>query len=150
MAGTLTNQSATASPFHSYTPSATVSQSLSYTMWAPYYPNISNTVSSSPSASPSPIYSASPFTGSLSLPTISASSTHLAPVIAVVQDTVTISKQDLIYLCVPIGFVFLVALSFAYNAYSEKKRLKKLVSQYKYTAPTVKMNPVNLQNHDIV
>jgi len=153
MAGTLANQSATASPFPSDSPSATGYQSLSYTVFSSYPPTVSQILSLSPSVSyspPPPVYSPSPLASSLPFPTVSASPTHLAPIITAIQDTVTVSKQDLIYICVPVILIFILALSFAYNAHSEKKRLKKLVSQYKYTAPTIKMNPVNLQNHNIV
>ena len=153
MAGTLANQSATANPFPSDSPSATGYQSLSYTVFSSYSPTVSQILSLSPSVSyspPPPAYSPSPLASSLPLPTVSASPTHLAPVITATQDTVTISKQELIYICVPILFVLLLLASSAYTAHNEKKRLKKLVSQYKHTAPTVKLNPANLQNHSIV
>ena len=153
MAGVLSSQSGTASPFPSDASSATGYQSMSYTMWPSYTQVISTILSGSQSASPIPspsVYSPSPLASSLSFPTISASSTHLAPVITPPQDTITFTKQDLIYICVPIVFVMLLAFSFAYNAHQDKKRLKKVVSQYRYATPTVKLNPANPQNHSIV
>jgi hypothetical protein len=153
MAGTLANQSPTASPFHSDTPSSTGYQSVSYTAFPSYSQTVSPLLSVSPSVSyspPSPVYSQSPLASSLSFPTVSASSTHLAPVITVVQDTITISKQELIYIGVAIIIVILALSSCAYTAHTDKKKLKKLVSQYKYTTTTSKLNPANPQNHSIV
>ena len=153
MAGTLVNQSPTASPVPSDTSSATGYQSLSYTVWPSYSQTVSPLLSVSPSVSyspPSPVYSPSPLASSISFPTVSASPTHLAPVITVAQDTITISKQELVYICVPIIIVMLALFSCAYTAHTEKKKLKKLVSQYRYATPTVKLNPANPQNHSIV
>jgi len=149
MSGILTNSTQSASPLSSYAYSSTGSQSTSGTLSASYSPDYSPTVSGSPGApispAPIPIYSASPITSPFPNPTFRATPSSLAP-LAPAQDNVTFSRQELIYIGVPIAVVIVFILSCAYNAHRDKKRLNKLLTQYKGAPSVVKVNPIMYNN----
>jgi hypothetical protein len=147
MSGTLTNRSESASPFPSYSLSPSGSHSSSSTLYASYSANYSTTLSATPSPgtfTPT-AYTPSSLASLLPIPTPSQTPSSLAPV-APTPDNVTISRQQLIYIGVPIAVVILIILSCTYNAHREKKRLNRLLTRYTSTPSTIKINPVAHNN----
>jgi hypothetical protein len=135
-----TNRSESASPFPSYSLSPSGSHSSSSTLYASYSANYSTTLSATPSPGTfTP--TASSLTSPPPIPTPSQTPPSLAPV-APAPDNVTISRQQLIYIGVPIAVVILIILSCTYNAHREKKRLNRLLTRYTSTPSTVQINPV--------
>jgi hypothetical protein len=131
MPGLLANSAYSTTPLSSYTPSSTGGQSPSSTLSSTSSSSYSTLPSSSPSASSGP----SSVTLQSPLPTFPKVTAPLAPV----EEGVTISKQQLLYITVSIAFFILIILSCLYNAHREKKRL---LSHSNMASSTVKMNPV--------
>ena len=147
MSDILTNRSETASQAPSYSLSPSGSQSSSSTLHASYSANYSTTLSIPPSpgtVTPT-AYTPSSLTSPLPIPTSSQTPSSLAPV-APAPDNVTISRQQLIYIGVPIAVVILIILSCTYNAHREKKRLNRLLTRYTSSPSTVQINPIAHNN----